>query len=208
MQIKSIMRAADQLVLLNPEDTAKDAISKIDKGEFLSLPVVENNKFLGFLSKQFIYEKFFEEHNCGNADIDSFLGRKVSTFLLNSKIDALNPAQPIEEAALRFSKNKLRFLPVEDTNGHFAGIVTQQALFAILVNAFGIEDPKLIVITDGISGVLSRISEIISKHGGNITNVIKLETEVPNVDEVSIRVVGADIELLKHKLTEKGFRVK
>lgn len=208
MQIKSIMRSANQLVLLNPEETAKSAIEKIDKGEFLSLPVVENGRFLGFLSKQFIYERFFSENSSGNTDIDAFLSRKVRSFLAESKVAALKPSDSIEDAALRFSINKLRFLPVENEEGEFVGIVTQQALFGILVKAFGVEDPKLVVITDGISGVLTRIGDIIAKHGGNITNVIQLETEVPNVDEVSFRVVGADIEILKQRLTEKGFRVK
>lgn len=208
MQIKSIMRPANKLVLLNPNNTAREAIERIEKGDFLSLPVVEDRKFLGFLSKQFIYDRFFSENKCGTADMDKFLSRTVSDFLFSSPVESLDLGMPIEEAALRFSKNKLRFLPVQDENGNFAGIVTQQALFEILVKAFGVEDPKLTILTDGIGGVLNRAAEVIAKSGGNITNVIQLDTEVPNVQEISIRVIGADIHDIRKKLEDKGFRVR
>lgn len=208
MQIKSIMRPVNKLVLLSPEDTARQAIEKIEKGDFLSLPVVEDRKFLGFLSKQFIYDRFFAENKSGKADMDAFMLRRVSDFLFSSRLEPLTLTMPIEEAALRFSRNKLRFLPVQDERGDFAGIVTQQALFEILVKAFGVEDPKLIIVTDGIGGVLNRAAEVIAKNGGNITNVIQLDTDVPNVQEISIRLTGADIDDIKKKLEDKGFRVR
>ncbi len=198
------MTPAKDLTVLKPSDTAKYAIQLIEDNGFLSLPVVENNKFIGFLSKQFIYDSFFKEEQ---SDIKTFIEKPVSDFLFD-KVDTVTPDLFIEEAADIFFRNKKRFIPVVDAQEAFLGIVTQNTLFGILTKIYGLHDPKISILTDDFKGVLTKIAEIISKNDGNITNIALLDTEVMGIQEISIRLEGNDIDKIVKKLEEKGFKVR
>ncbi len=204
MRVRAIMTLAKDLTVLKPSDTAKYAIQLIEDNGFLSLPVVENNKFVGFLSKQFIYDTFFNEEQ---TDIKSFVEKPVSHFIFD-KVDTVTPDLFIEEAADIFFKNKMRFIPVVDAQDDFLGIVTQNTLFGILTKIYGLHDPKISILTDDFKGVLTKIAEIISKNDGNITNIALLDTEVMGMQEISIRLEGKDIDKIVKKLEERGFKVR
>lgn len=204
MRVRAIMTPAKELTVLQPTDTARSAIQLIEENGFLSLPVVENKIFIGFLSKQFIYDTFFKS---GNNDIQAFLEKPVKEFIFN-KVDAVTPDLLVEEAADIFFKNKRRFIPVVGEQNEFLGIVTQNSLFGILTKIYGLHDPKISILTDDFKGVLTKIAETISKNDGNITNIALLDTEVMGIQEISIRLEGNDIDKIVKKLEEKGFKVR
>lgn len=204
MRVRAIMTPAKELTVLQPTDSAKSAIQLIEENGFLSLPVVENKIFVGFLSKQFIYDTFFKS---GTNDIQAFLEKPVGDFIFD-KIDAVTPDLLIEQAADIFFKNKIRFIPVVGDQNEFLGIVTQNALFGILTKIYGLHDPKISILTDDFKGVLTKIAETISKNDGNITNIALLDTEVMGIQEISIRLEGKDIDKIVKKLEEKGFKVR
>lgn len=203
MKIRAIMTPVKKLTILKPTDTAKVAMELIENNGFLSLPVADGDTFVGFLSKQFIYDTYFAEKA---ADMEEFLSRPVSKFIHN-QVEPVSIELLIEEAADIFFKNKVRFLPVVE-NGVFSGIVTQNALFGILTKVYGLEHSKISIITDDFKGILTRIADIIAKNGGNIRNVALLDTEVMGIQEISIRLEGDDIDKIVEKLTEKGFKVR
>ncbi len=204
MRVRAIMTPAKDLTVLHPTDTAKHAFKLIEDNGFLSLPVADDKKFIGFLSKQFIYDTFFaEKHD----NFEMFLEKPVSDFIFN-KVEPVTPDLFIEEAADIFFKNKMRFIPVLGDQSEFLGIVTQNALFGILTKIYGLHDPKISILTDDFKGVLTKIAETISKNDGNITNIALLDTEVMGIQEISIRLEGKDIDKIVKKLEEKGFKVR
>lgn len=204
MRVRAIMTPAKELTVLNPTDTAKHAIELIEANGFLSLPVAEGTNFVGFLSKQFIYDVYFKERN---QDIDAFLSKPVKDFIFDI-VPPVSPDFQIEEAADIFFKNKMRFIPVVGAQNEFLGIITQNALFGILTKIYGLHDPKISILTDDFKGVLTKIAETISKNDGNITNIALLDTEVMGIQEISIRLEGKDIDKIVKKLEEKGFKVR
>ncbi|MGX8797379.1 CBS domain-containing protein [Fusibacter sp. JL298sf-3] len=204
MKIRAIMTPVKKLTILQPTDTAKKAIELIESNGFLSLPVAEGEKFIGFLSKQFIYDTFFSEKA---DDIDTFLERPVSKFIHN-QVAPVDPELLIEEAADIFFKNRVRFLPVVEANGNFVGIVTQNALFGILTKVYGLKHSKISIITDDFKGILTRIADIIARNDGNIRNIALLDTEVMGIQEISIRLEGGDIDKIVERLNERGFKVR
>lgn len=204
MRVRAIMTPASELTVLKPTDSAKEAIQLIDDNGFLSLPVADGKNFIGFLSKQYIYETFFKQKP---DDIEGFLSKPVSEFVFN-RVDPISPDLLIEEAADIFFKNKMRFIPVVGSQNEFIGIVTQNALFGILTKVYGLHDPKISILTDDFKGVLTKIAETISKNGGNITNIALLDTEVMGIQEISIRLEGNDIDKIVKKLEDKGFKIR
>ena len=203
MKVKAIMTHASKLTLLSPSDTAKNAIDAINKKGILSLPVIDGKKFVGFLSKQFVYETYFSEKV---SDITSFLERPVTTFMHN-KIEPISPNLPIEQAAKIFFENNVRFIPVINEQEEFVGIVTQKVIFGLLTKIYGLEDPKIVVNTNDVKGILSKVTDIIARNGGNITNIVLLDTSVKGVQQISIRVTGKDINKIRTKIKENGYQL-
>lgn len=204
MLIRPLVTGINQLATVEITDTAEKAIRLIDEKGFLSIPVVDGKEFVGFLSKQYVYDEFFKS---GVDSLNEFLKAPVSQFI-KLKIEAVKDSIPVEEAAQLFFKNKMRFLPVVDNNGKFVGILTQKALFDIVVQMLGVEDAKLVIFSSDYTGSLARISEIISKHGANITNIAKFDTGTMGIQEICIRLEGDNLETLVEKLKSHGINVR
>lgn len=204
MLIKPIILPASKLTTLSTKDTAQKAIQIIEENGFLSLPVVEGKKFLGFLSKQFIYDEFFKS---GETDYNKFFQKTVAEFI-TTPLEAVKDSTPVEEAAEMFFESKIRFLPVVDNNNNFIGILTQKALFDIIIKVFGLHDAKLVILTSDFSGMIAKISEIIYKHGANITNIVQMDTGLMEVKEISIRVESNNLDKLVEKLKNNGIKVR
>lgn len=204
MLIKPIILPANKLTVLSPEDTAQKAIQIIEDNGFLSLPVVEGKKFVGLLSKQFIYDEFFKS---GETDYNKFFQKKIAEFII-TPLESIKDSTPVEEAAEMFFKSKIRFLPVVDNNNDFIGILTQKALFDIIIRVFGLHDAKIVILSSDFSGVIAKISEIIYKSGANITNIVQMDTGLMEVKEISIRVECTNLEKLVDKLKNNGIKVR
>lgn len=204
MLVRSIVTPASELMTVGTTDSARKAFELIEANGFLSLPVVDDKKFVGFLSKQFIYDKFFEEKA---ESLESFLDKPVGDFI-NEKVVTVSEDLSVEEAADLFFNNKIRFIPVTDSYENFVGIVTQKALFRIITKIYGLRDPKIVILMDDFKGLLAKLTETISKHGANIVNIANIDTEVMGLQEVSVRVECEDLDKLVDKLKEKGYKVK
>ncbi len=204
MKVRAIMTPLSALTPLTRHQKAQEAFDTIEANGFLSLPVLDGQKFVGYLSKQYLYDAF---HKSGQADFSLFLDQPVSNFI-HETLEPVTADQLIEEAAEIFFKYKQRFVPVVDANGIFEGIVTQNALFGILTKIYGLKYSKVVILTDNFKGTLGRIAEIISKYDGNIMNVVALDTEVLGIQEISIRFDAPDVLKIVNKLQEKGFEVR
>jgi len=204
MLIKTIIMPANKLITLSTSDSAKKAIQKIEENGFLSLPVFEDDKFIDFLSKQYIYDEFFKS---GETDFNKFFEKPVSEFM-TTHLEPIKDSTPVEEAAEIFFKSKVRFLPVVDNDNRFLGILTQKALFNVIVKVFGLENSKLVILASDFTGVIAKISEIIYKNGGNITNIVQTDTGVMEIKEISIRLECENLEKMVEKLKNNGIKVR
>lgn len=204
MLIKSLITPANILIKLSTEDTAEKAIEIIENNGFLSLPVFKDNNFFGFLSKQFIYDQFFKS---GSPDVNSFFQKPVSDFITSPQ-ETVKDNIHVEEAAEIFFKSKVRFLPVVDSNDKFVGILTQKALFEVILKIFGLQDAKIVILSSDFSGVIAKIAEIIHRQGANITNIVQMDTGVMGIQEISIRLEGKNLEKLVDKLKSSNINVR
>lgn len=204
MLIRSIIMPANKLITLSTKDTAQKAIQTIEENGFLSLPVFEDKKFVGFLSKQFVYDEFFKS---GDMDYNKFFQKPVSEFI-TTPLEAVKDSTPVEEAAEIFFKSKVRFLPVVDSDDRFLGILTQKVLFDVIINVFGLKDAKLVILASDFSGVIAKISEIIYKNGANITNIVQMDTGVMEIKEILIRLECDNLEKIVEKLKSNGIKVR
>lgn len=191
------------LTTISLEDTIGDTIHIIDEKNLLSLPVVDNNQFKGIISKKYIYEEYFFT----GGDKNTFLQRKVSEFM-KTTIETIEQTDMIERAAQILTKKNLQFIPVEDENGEFCGIVTHKAIFEVLNKALGFGHTRIVLTTHEGKGRLAKLADVIAKRGANIISITGIDMEVMDLRELILRVDTKDVKKLVQDLELNGFTVR
>ena len=97
---------------------------------------------------------------------------------------------------------------IKSEKEELVGIVTQQAIFKQYQKIFGSKKDTFVVVTYDFKGVLARISEIIARHGGNIKNIVQIDTETIGLQEIFITVEGKDFDKVVKALIKNGFDVR
>lgn len=203
MMVKNIMIPIEQLTVVKLENTVRETIDLIDAHHLLSLPVVEGDRFVGIISKKYIFEEYFK---C-NEEKEIFLEHKISQFM-KSKIDAVKERDLIEVPGKILAEHNLQFVPVVNEKGKFKGIVTHKAIFKTFNKILGVGHTRIEVITRDVKGRLATLAEIITKQGANILSIAEIDIEVMNLREIIMRVDTQHIKELIEALNAGGFTVK
>ncbi len=204
MKVKTIMIPFPELKSVSVDNTLREALQIIEDNQLFSMPVVDGKKFIGVLSKRYVYETYFKEFE---GTKEEFLDKKVIE-LMKTRLETISVEKPIEEAALMFINSKVRFIPVTNEKEELVGIVTQQAIFKQYQKIFGSKKDTFVVVTYDFKGVLARISEIIARHGGNIKNIVQIDTETIGLQEIFITVEGKNFDKVVKALIKNGFDVR
>ncbi|MEG1457804.1 MAG: CBS domain-containing protein [Acetivibrio sp.] len=204
MRVKVIMMPFKDLKCISVDNTLGEAMEIIDKNHLLSMPVIEGRKFIGVLSKQHTYECFFQEYSCSR---EEFFTVKVKD-LMKSKVETVNMNLRIEEAAALFIASKVRFIPVTDEKGNLEGIITQQAIFKYYQKLFGSDYNTLTILCHDYKGVFGKICECIAKAGGNIKNIVSVDTEVMGIQEFFLRIDAEDFGKVVKDLEKNKYDVR
>lgn len=204
MRVKTIMLPFERLSCIEVTDTVGKAIEIINERELLSLPVVDGRRFVGVLSKQYLFEEFFR---CNDCTKEEFLQKKVQDFMKDT-IETISENMRIEEAAATFITSKVRFIPITDENHQLLGIVTQQAVFKQYQKLFGEKHNTLVVYSYDSKGTLAKMCETIAKAGGDIRNMLVMHTDVMNLVEIFLRIDAEDFDKVVKALNKQKFDVR
>lgn len=204
MNIKSFIIPFDELNVISINDTVGHALDVIKDNDFLSLPVVEGKKFIGVLSKGFVFETYF---NGNYEDKDEFLKKSVEEFM-KTKVPVLENDMLIEDAADLFLGKKVKFIPIVNKRNELEGIITPSCLIQIYKKIFGSDLPRIIIFTHDFKGKLAKIAETVSKSGGNIKNIVQVDTEIMDLQEIYLRIEADDIKKIIKHLEHHGFDVR
>lgn len=205
MLVKAIMIPFNQLQCLSVDNTIEEALNITEENRLLSLPVIDDKKFIGILSKEYIYEQYFKnKDNLSKAD---FLNKKVKE-LIKSKIMTINEDLAIEDAAAIFITSKYRFIPIVDDKEELIGIVTHQSIFKQYQKIFGDRVNVLTVYTSNFKGVMAKMTDTIAKAGGNIKNIVQIDTNVMNLQEIYLSLECEDFEKVVMALKKNGFNIR
>ncbi|QUH28869.1 CBS domain-containing protein [Vallitalea guaymasensis] len=206
MNIGTIIKKAEELNTISIDDTLGKGLKIIEENDLLSLPVVEGKKFIGILSRQYVYETYFKEDG---GDKKEFLERKVKEFM-KTKVPSVDDLKMLveEAAAMFFANNKLRFIPVVNEDEELLGIITKKAILERFRFIYGMNEPRLVIYIYDFKGKLAKITDIIAKAGGNIRNIVQADTEVLGLQEITLRVKANDIRKVVKSLNSHGFEVR
>lgn len=103
MKVKTIMIPFPELKSVSVDNTLREALQIIEDNQLFSMPVVDGKKFIGVLSKRYVYETYFKEFE---GTKEEFLDKKVIE-LMKTRLETISVEKPIEEAALMFINSKV-----------------------------------------------------------------------------------------------------
>ncbi|MEG0318622.1 MAG: CBS domain-containing protein, partial [Niameybacter sp.] len=183
MLVKNIMIPVEKLTVVDLHTSIKDTIALIDMNHLLSLPVVAGDKFIGVISKKYIFEEYFNDVE----EKETFLKRSIEE-MMKTKITAVKERDLVEVPGQVLAEHNLQFVPVENEKDQFVGIVTHKAIFKTFNKILGVGHTRIEVTTRDVKGRLATLTEIITKQGVNIISIAEIDIEVMNLREIILRV--------------------
>ena len=204
MYIRSYMLPKQKLTTVGLRENLIAALDKINQGNFLSLPVVEEDEFKGIIMKEGIYRKFFELQKDNR---EEYLNNTTVEEIFSKEFESVQASDRIEKASYLLKEIRTPFLPVFDSN-KFVGILTHSAIFNAFSEMFGIDKGTGIVVNMfDLPGQLAKLTDIIRKEGINIMNIAVLDPKVLDLMQVILRVDTDNIDDLAQKIQQAGFKI-
>lgn len=205
MYVRNHMLPKDKLTIVYTDESIGTALEKINEGNFLSLPVFEEDTFRGILMKEAIYRNYFEN---GYGDKDEFINEVKVGELFTDKYKSIKENELIENASYLLNEFRTPFLPVFDIEDRFTGILTHTAIFNAFSDIFGLgKGTRIMVNLFDIPGQMAKLADVISKEDINIVNLAVMDAKVLDVYNVVIRVEAEDVDILVDKIKKAGFKV-
>lgn len=205
MFVKSLMMEKESLITVSPKDNVRKALDIIKESNLLSVPVVYEDKFFGSISKDKIYEYYFEK--C--PDKEHYMEDTPVEKVMKTDVPEIFPMSQVEEASNYLVTNSTPFIAVVDRDNKFQGILTHRAIFNEFTEVLGLHKGKrLSVIAYDIKGQISKLSKVISEQGGDIISFCVIDPKVKtDIKEIVIRVRADDFEGIVEKVKDAGFRI-
>jgi len=190
----------EKLTLIEPTLDLNSTLKVIEEGNFLSLPVVEGNKFVGVISKVKLLKAMLEENNHTITVND----------LIATDIPSLTLYDDAEDAALLLAETNIPFVVINNTEGEFLGIITHKTIFKHYTHLYGIDKGHKIVVTSyDIKGRLAILTDVIAKAGANIISLLIDDPNVPTkVVKIIIRIETDRIQQVKQAIENAGFSIR
>ena len=205
MLVKALMLPREQLVIAGSDESLESALKKIEDNNFLSIPVADGKVFIGSISKQKIFEEYFKgSYN----DKQSYLEDTKIKDIFGGIIPRIDPNDPIERASRVLENFGIPFVAVVNEKDNFEGIITHYAIFHAFGEVFGINEGRRIsVIVDDIPGQLAKLTDIITKAGGDIISIAVIDPKVKlGLKEIVVRVRIINFNDLIEKIEDAGFK--
>ena len=125
-------------IVIGPDTTLPIAGSLMKQHAIRHLPVVENGRLVGVVSRGDLREaSTMAAVNSDSYELNFTLARMPVSRLMTRKVMTVTPEAPIVHAAELMTRHKIAGLPVVDTDGSVIGIVTGSDLLKLLVRSLG-----------------------------------------------------------------------
>jgi len=206
MFVNNLMKPKEKLITVTPKVTIAEALEIMEQNNFLSIPVVEDAKFYGSISKERIYSYYYKKSIDKKYLLSDFLVENV----MRTDVPAIVPMKQVEEAAHFLETKNVSFIAVVDGSGDFVGIVTHNVIFHQFTELFGFNKGKrLAVLAYDIQGQISKLTKIITENKGDIISFVVIDPKsLTEVKEIIIRLKTANFDGIISKVKAAGFKVQ
>lgn len=187
----------DLIYPLTPENSGVDGLNRMDEFRVSSLPVVDNNRYLGMLEEDEIYS---------SADFD----KPVSKFQLENQDLIVDENIHLFEVVQIAVDNELEVIPVRDEEGDFAGLITLPDTVSAFANITGAQLPGAILVLsmDAKDYSLAEISRLAEAEGYKIIgSFLVFDPKNPEKLKVTLKINKTEIDRLIATYNRFGIHV-
>jgi acetoin utilization protein AcuB len=107
-------------------------------------------------------------------ELHSLLSAMTVRDVMPHKVITIRPEQTIVAAAQLMLKHRISGLPVVDSQGRLAGIITETDVFKVLVDLSGVRSGKTVFafrLADR-PGSIKEVADVIREHGGRLASIL------------------------------------
>jgi len=203
--IGPLMLPREQLTTVTLDDSLETALDRINENNFLSIPVVQDEKFVGMISKGEIYEDYF----IVGGDKHTYIKETRVRALIRAGIPTLLPNDEIEKAARTLELYGMPFLAVVDEEENFLGIITHHTIFKEFSEIMGIDKGKrLSIYIKNVPGQVARVSEILAKNKADLISFVVADSTMgEDIKQIIARVYCFTMPQLLEDLKKCGYEV-
>ena len=191
-------RMAQKLITVSPDANVLDVLNVLHQNSIRHLPVMEDEKFVGFLSESDIRQVLLLP---GGKDM------KVEEFMNRQPI-TIGPEENLEDAAKLIYYYKLRGLPVLD-DGKLVGVITVGDILAAFIEIMGVLEAssRIDVMLGEKTEAFEDLSRLIKAEGGEIISVGmgSLPEEEGNI--CFFRLKKCDVGRLVNVIENNGYEI-
>jgi len=171
------------------------------------LPVVRGERLVGLLSEKLLAEVRPSKATALSVyEINYLMSRTKVRDIMIKDVHFTNPDALVEEAALALYTHDVSFLPVVQSDKTVVGIVTQTDIFKAFIGLMGVDHKgtRLSIEAKNDVGIMSKISNIVSDAGVNISHISNY-SKGNGKHEIVLRVDTLNTSEIEKNLASSGF---
>ena len=131
MRVRDIMTSP--AIVIGPTTTVPEAIALMKERHIRHLPVVEEDRLVGMISRGDLREASITASvNADSYELHFMLSRLTIGKLMSRRVFTVTPDAPLVHAVELMTENKIAGLPVVDERASVIGIVTESDLLRTL----------------------------------------------------------------------------
>ena len=182
---------------LKQKDDAHQALVWMEELRCNELPVVDDGKFLGFITEEMIMEA-----NEAEKTIESFekIGERCS----------LSAASHVYDVIKMAAENDLKMVSVLDDKNEYCGVITVQDTINSMAQSIAIQMPGSILVLSVpyIDYSLSQMSRLVEENDAKILSSSVKEDELDNTQlRVTLKINKPDLTAIVATFERFGFKV-
>jgi acetoin utilization protein AcuB len=191
-------------ITITPDVTVPEAQAIMRREKVQRLPVLDSNgRLVGIVtSLDLIHASPSPASSLDIYEMHYLLSKLKVEKVMTRQVITVSEDLPIEEAARIMVDNKISGLPVM-RGDILVGIITETDLFKLFIELFGARHKglRLTLLLPEKKGELAKLSNAITKCGGNILSFAIFEGEDPTNGYCTLKVTGVEKTALVEAIT-------
>ncbi len=194
-----------EVVTLEPEASAVQALGMCREHGIRHLPVVENGRLVGLISDRDLRDVSPPR---GTGDEENTLGWVRVRDIMTTNLVTIHPLDTIEHAARDIHAHKFNCLPVV-AEGELVGIITSSDMTRILIELIGAHGTGswIEVEVPNEPGMLAEVTNVIKDSQVNIASVFLGPASRATNRAIVLRLETTDPSSITESLTNAGYTV-
>lgn len=204
MFVKSMMKPPHECLTVQMGADLKSVISLLEQHDIQAVPVLDGSFFIGMLSKEIIYKRYFES----DQPKEVYLTESSAGDLVEKEDLYIKEDEVFERTLPVFTGYSVIAVVSEDKK--FLGLVTRADVLEQFESAFGVKRKgiRIAFTSEESEGRIERLGDILKQYHENVISLATFD----ETDKLARRIVlkvdpNDNIDKFTKKLEKTGFRV-